>query len=102
MEREGSALDNLKRLDALRLAYMREALRNNQAEAVAYLRMTNPRVVQLLKSMSADQLLQVAELAVDVGVFFIDETKPFEDILQKACTTSGLDAVDSLRVALNR
>lgn len=81
---------------------IRDALRDNQAEATAYLRMTNPRIVQLLKSMSADQLWQVEKLAREVGLFYVDESKPLEEILQKVCTAGGLDAIDSLRVALNK
>lgn len=102
MEREGSALDDLKRLDAQRLLLLRDALRQDQAETVNYLRMENPRVVQLLKAMRADQLWAVCRSATSVGVFRIDESKAFEDLLQQCSSQQGADAVDALRMALHK
>lgn len=90
-----SKLDELRELDAMRLMAIREALREDTAEAVAYLGIRNERIGQLLKTMSPVELKQVWSTLGPSGLFRMEEGAALEAValsVQHGRQSAGADS----------
>lgn len=98
-----SALDELRVLDGQRLMLIRSALREDQAAAVNYLKLSNPKLVQLLKTMSPEQMFQLASVTEAVGLFRIDDSPAVQATLSKLAESSGaIGPIDAVAIALQK
>lgn len=91
-------LDELKELAIVQALLIRDALRESPTETAAYLGATNPRLVQLIRSMSTLQLMQLVKMTSGVGLMRLNETTATESVARSIQQDTG-DA-ESAAVAL--